>query len=147
MEKLHAILVKMQDSMTELETVITEEMEQLRRPQINPVLLQIVSDNKSRLLSTISHYDKLRVREEQRLHISAPYHQHKLFAARWKKISRCADNANRANQDIYVLLEMHMQKSTQLQAMLNKAGDRATLYNPQGEEKKTLSGKIYNLSI
>lgn len=72
MDKLYPILSQMKTSLGELEGVMIEEFNHLSRPQINPVSLQILTDNKSQLLSTIRYYDELRRKEEAEMHISAP---------------------------------------------------------------------------
>jgi len=41
MENLRSVLLKIQDSLGELEAILVEEANQLRRTQINPVSLQI----------------------------------------------------------------------------------------------------------
>ncbi|NIY48699.1 flagella synthesis protein FlgN [Cedecea colo] len=147
MENLRVILLKMHDSMVELEAILTEEMNQLARPQINPVSLQIISDTKSRLLSTIGYYDEMRVQEEHSLNLAAPYEAHKAFAALWKNITQHARDANELNKKIATLLEMHMQKTNDLKKMVNQADNRISTYSADGSSRQTTSGKIYNISI
>ena len=59
-ENFSSILNKLHSALIELEALLIEEVSQLRKVQINPVSLQIISDNKKQLLSTISHYDEMR---------------------------------------------------------------------------------------
>lgn len=147
MENLRSILVKIEDTMAELEAILAEEMNQLRRPQINPVSLQIVSDTKSRLLSTIGYYDELRRQEETRLNLAAPYRQNAEFANHWKNITERATSANQYNQNIYNLLDIHMQKINTLKNIVNKADSGASLYTQAGQTNSESAGKVYNFSI
>lgn len=147
MDNLRSILMKIEDTMAELEAILAEEMNQLRRPQINPISLQIVSDTKSRLLSTIGYYDELRRQEEGRLKFAAPYTQHSEFAHHWKNITLRASNANQYNQNIFNLLDVHMQKINSLKAIVNKAETDGSLYTQDGQPNGGRAGKVYNLSI
>lgn len=147
MENLRSILVKIEDTMAELEAILAEEMNQLRRPQINPVSLQIVSDTKSRLLSTIGYYDELRRQEETRLNLTAPYLQNTEFANHWKNITERATSANQYNQNIYNLLDIHMQKINTLKSIINKSDNGASLYTQAGQTNSESAGKVYNFSI
>lgn len=133
--------------MVELEAILTEEMNQLGRPQINPVSLQIISDTKSRLLSTIGYYDEMRSQEEHRLNLAAPYENHEAFATLWKNITHHVKTSNQLNKQIATLLEMHMQKANDLKNMVNEVDNRASTYGVDGISRQAASGKIYNISI
>lgn len=110
MENLRSVLLKIQDSLGELEAILVEEANQLRRTQINPVSLQIVSDSKSQLLATISHYDDLRKQIEKPLHLSAPYHQNARFALLWKNITRKVTTSNELNKKFMTCLKCIFRK-------------------------------------
>ncbi|CAM3980921.1 flagellar export chaperone FlgN [Rahnella bruchi] len=147
MENLRSILLKLQDSLGELEAILVEEVNQLRRIQINPVSLQIVSDSKSQLLATITHYDDLRKQQEKSLHLSAPYQQNARFASYWNNITRKVKNSNELNIKIYELLELHMQKTDNLKKLVNNAGATSSLYSQEGQSNTPPSGKVYNISV
>ncbi|MGG8471298.1 flagella synthesis protein FlgN [Rahnella sp. PAMC25617] len=147
MENLRSVLLKIQDSLGELEAILVEEANQLRRTQINPVSLQIVSDSKSQLLATISHYDDLRKQIEKPLHLSAPYHQNARFALLWKSITRKVTTSNELNKKIYDLLEMHIQKTESIKKLVNDAGTPTSLYGQEGQSATPVSGKVYNISV
>ncbi len=147
MENLRVILLKMHDSMVELEAILTEEMSQLARPQINPVSLQIISDTKSRLLSTIGYYDEMRTQEEHRLNLAAPYEGQDAFATLWKNITQHVKVSNGLNKQIATLLEMHMQKANDLKNIVNQVDNRVSTYSADGISRQVASGKIYNISI
>jgi flagella synthesis protein FlgN len=147
MENLRIILLKMHDSMVELEAILIEEMNQLGRPQINPVSLQIISDTKSRLLSTIGYYDEMRSQEEHRLLQMAPYEGHPFFATLWNNIIQRVKASNSLNKQIATLLEMHMQKTNDLKKMVNQVDNKASTYSADGISRQVTSGKIYNISI
>ncbi|WP_227719810.1 flagella synthesis protein FlgN [Yersinia proxima] len=147
MENLRSILLKLEGSLEELEAILIEEANQLRRTQINPVSLQIVSDSKSQLLSTISHYDEQRKQQEGILKLIAPYHQNSRLASYWSHIIQKVSVANELNKKISVLLDLHMQKTNDLKSVVNKAGSNSSLYSPDGQSNNSLSGKVYNISV
>ncbi|HEY3590936.1 MAG TPA: flagellar export chaperone FlgN [Buttiauxella sp.] len=147
MDNLRLILLKMHDSIVELEAILTEEMNQLGRPQINPVSLQIISDTKSRLLSTIGYYDEMRIQEEHRLNLAAPYEEQATFATQWENITQRVRTSNDLNKQIATLLEMHMQKANDLKNMVNQVDNKASTYSVDGISRQVTSGKIYNISI
>ncbi|CAD5358491.1 Flagellar biosynthesis protein flgN [Enterobacter cancerogenus] len=147
MENLNVILEKKSELIAELEAILAEEIRQLSRPQINPVSLQIVSDAKSKLLSSISYYDEIRCHEEKRLDIAAPYHDDGTLSARWHNIRERASQANMLNQQIHALLNMHMQKTSDLQLVVGLAGKELTTYDADGAFKNNIAGKVYNVTI
>lgn len=147
MENLRSILLKLEGSLEELEAILIEEVNQLRRTQINPVSLQIVSDSKSQLLSTISHYDELRKQQEIILQQAAPYHQNARLSTYWSNITQKVKAANELNEKIYILLDAHMQKTNNLKSVVAKVGTDSSLYNPDGQSNIKSSGKVYNFSV
>ncbi|QLK62453.1 hypothetical protein GE278_17480 [Enterobacteriaceae bacterium Kacie_13] len=147
MENLRSVLLKIQDSMTELEAILVEEVNQLRRTQINPVSLQIVSDSKSQLLATISYYDDMRKQLEIQLHLSAPYQHNARFSAHWNNITRKVKAAKELNLKIYDLLEMHKQKTDNLKKLVSNAGIASSTYGQEGQSTAPHSGKVYNISV
>lgn len=147
MENLRSILLKLEGSLEELEAILIEEANQLRRTQINPVSLQIVSDSKSQLLSTISHYDELRKQQEIILQQAAPYHQNTRLSSYWNHIIQKVKVANELNEKIYILLDMHMQKTNNLSKVVVKAGSDSSLYSPEGQSNVASAGKVYNFSV
>ncbi|MDN0101593.1 MULTISPECIES: flagella synthesis protein FlgN [Yersinia] len=147
MENLRSILLKLEDSLEELEAILIEEANQLKRPQINPVSLQIVSDSKSQLLSTISHYDELRKQQEITLQHTAPYPKNARFSSYWKNITQKVKAADELNKKVYVLLDIHMQKANNLKNIVNKASTGSSLYGSEGHSNQPSSGKVYNISV
>lgn len=110
MDKLYSILSQMKTSLSELEAIMIEEVNQLNRPQINPVSLQVLTDNKSQLLSTIQYYDELRRQEEAERRMAAPYHQQgKLFSC-WQQVTGQIQATKDLNGKVEELLNIHMKK-------------------------------------
>ncbi|WP_244202368.1 flagella synthesis protein FlgN [Buttiauxella warmboldiae] len=147
MENLRSILHKMEDSLGDLESILMEELNQLKRLQINPVSLQIVSDSKSQQLSTIGYYDDMRKQLEAAMHISAPYQQNARFATQWQAITLKVKKAQSMNMKIYELLDMHMQKIDKLKKLLGKSETTSTLYGSAGQTRAPVSGNVYNISV
>lgn len=54
MESLQAALTRLQETLSELDGVLAEEIKQLSGATIHPVSLQHLSDMKSRLLATVA---------------------------------------------------------------------------------------------
>lgn len=142
-ENLQTILTRLLNSLSELEAILIEEANQLHRLQINPVSLQIITDSKSQLLSTISYYDELRKQQA----LAAPYAQDAKLAACWKEIVKRSKKAQELNQKIHDLLDIHMQKSSSFKHSLNKAGSASTLYSASGQSSQDIAGKVYNISV
>ncbi|WP_148872728.1 flagella synthesis protein FlgN, partial [Serratia marcescens] len=133
MDKLYPILTQMKTSLDELEAIMIEEVNQLNRAQINPVSLQVLTDNKSQLLSTIQYYDEMRRQQEQISVIEAPYRaQHKL-ATCWQQISEKVRETRALNQKVESLLQNHMHKNQHMQKVVDQVGAGNTLYGPAGE--------------
>lgn len=147
MENLHSVLLQMQESLNELEMTLVEELDQLRRVKFNPVSLQIISDSKSQLLSTIGYYDDMRKQVETSMHIFAPYPQNEHFAAHWTAITTKVASANKLNMKVYDLLDSHIRKTDYLKKLFSNAGTISTLYGSEGQSRPPTSGKSYNISV
>jgi flagella synthesis protein FlgN len=147
MDKLYPILAQMKTSLDELEAIMIEEVNQLNRAQINPVSLQVLTDNKSQLLSTIQYYDEMRRQQEQSSAIEAPYQaQAKLFTY-WQLVTEKVRNTKALNQKVETLLQSHMQKNQHMQKVVDHVGNTNTLYGATGESSLTPIGRKYNISI
>ncbi|HEY1844036.1 MAG TPA: flagellar export chaperone FlgN [Buttiauxella sp.] len=147
MDKLFPILSQMKTSLDELEAIMIEEVNQLNRPQINPVSLQVLTDNKSQLLSTIQYYDELRQQEELELKVSAPYkHQTKLFTC-WQQVTQTVQNTKNLNLKVEELLSMHVKRNERLKKVVESAGGGNNLYGAGGEASSTTTGRVYNISV
>lgn len=147
MNNLRITLTKMHKLLEELESVLVEEVSQLKRPQVNPVTLQMLSDNKSRILATIHFYDEQRKNEENQLNVFAPYAQQSVLKAVWDKIMSAVTVTKNINLSIYPLIEVQMQKAATLRMMVKKAGSNSALYNADGKAQENMKGNAYNLSI
>ncbi|MGL5698909.1 MAG: flagella synthesis protein FlgN [Kluyvera sp.] len=147
MKYLLFTLDKIFNSMVELEVLLKEEVKQLSGPQINPISLQIISDTKSKLLATIEHYDNLRKEQEAELGIAAPYAVHTEFKLLWGQIVTQIKQSNYLNQSVYSLLDIHMQKMSNIKELVNKTGVNTSLYGSSGHSDNHTAGKVYNISI
>ncbi|AUX73486.1 MULTISPECIES: flagella synthesis protein FlgN [Erwinia] len=147
MDKLYPILSQMKTSLGELEGIMIEEFNHLSRPQINPVSLQILTDNKSQLLSTIHYYDELRRKEEAEMHISAPYRQQvKLFTC-WQQLSEKVESTKKLNLKVEELLNMHMKTNLQMKQIVTTVGGNNSLYGSTGESHSAPVGGSYRISV
>ena len=147
METLPVILNKLYSLLQELESTLAEEISQLSRAQINPVSLQIISDNKSRLLSAINFYDDQRKQEEKLLHTASPYTQRPQLAAMWSDITRVVKKSAEQNQRSYQLMEMHMKKVKEIKQVVARATSSAQLYGQSGNPSNDGSGNVYRVSV
>lgn len=147
MDKLYPILSQMKTSLGELEGVMIEEINQLSRPQINPVSLQILTDNKSQLLSSIHYYDELRRKEEAEMRISAPYRQQvKLFSC-WQQLSQKVESTKELNLKVEELLNMHMKTNVQIKQIVTSVAGNNSLYGSTGESHAAPVGRGYHISV
>lgn len=147
MDKLYPILAQMKTSLDELEAIMIEEVNQLNRTQINPVSLQVLTDNKSQLLSTIQYYDEMRRQQEQISALEAPYGAYGKMAACWQQISEKVRDTRALNQKVESLLQSHMHKNQHMQKVVDHVGHGNTLYGPAGESSLAPTGRKYNISI
>lgn len=147
MNDLRITLVKLHSLLAELKPVLEEELSQLNRPQLNPVTLQMLSDNKSRLLSTINFYEEQRKVEENQLGMAAPYHQQPLLNSLWDNVIAIARQTSSMNMSIYPILELQMQKALTLKSMVKQVSHRAALYGADGTAQQNLKGMAYNINI
>lgn len=147
MNNLRNTLGKMQQMLEELETVLAEELNQLKRPQVNPVSLQMLSDNKSRLLAAINYFDEQRKAEEKEANIAAPYKRDAGLKRQWDKITATVRLTKQMNSDAYPLIELQMKKAAMLKSMVSKVGSAASLYSADGKTQGNPKGKAYNINI
>ncbi|CAH0209977.1 flagellar export chaperone FlgN [Erwinia aphidicola] len=146
MDKLHSILSQMKTSLSELEAIMIEEVNQLNRPQINPVSLQVLTDNKSQLLSTIQYYDELRRQEEAERRMAAPYRQQgKLFSC-WQQVTGQIQATKDLNGKVEELLNIHMKKNQQLKKVVDGVNGN-NIYGSAGEAHRAPTARAYNISV
>ena len=148
MDKLYPILAQMKTSLEELEAIMIEEVNQLNRAQINPVSLQVLTDNKSQLLSTIQYYDEMRRQQEQQSAIAAPYSQQGKLASCWELVNDKVRETKALNQQVELLLQSHLKKNQHMQKVVEQVGHHnGQLYGPAGESSQASTGRKYNISI
>ena len=135
MDKLYPILTQMKTSLDELEAIMIEEVNQLSRVQINPVSLQVLSDNKSQLLSSIQYYDEMRLQQEQLSALQAPYHLNSRLFTSWKLIRERVQSTKTLNAQVETLLQNHMKKNQYMQKVVDRVGHANALYGPAGESR------------
>ena len=147
MDTLYPILAQMKTSLEELEAIMTEEVNQLSRGQINPVSLQVLTDNKSQLLSTIHYYDELRRQQEKLFNVESPYKgKLKLFVC-WQDISAKVRSTKALNLKVEQLLKGHLQNNQHMQKAVSEAGHIATLYGAGGAKDTLTTRHKYDISI
>lgn len=147
MNNLRHTLVNMQQLLDELRIILLEEWSQLRRPQVNPVALQLLSDNKSRRLSALAFFDQQRQSQEKALALAAPYAQHNDLNALWQNIAATVHLTKERNLAIYPLIELQMKKAAALNTLAKKARAGAALYSADGRTQNGLKGTAYNITI
>lgn len=147
MEDLQATLLRLQNALDKLQVTLQEENHQLSAIKINPVSLQLVSDAKSRLLSTIAWHDAQRQQQENMGALAAPYTQQPQLANCWREITRMVTDSNKINHENRILLERHMKASREIQEMLVKTCFNTRLYGSKGQATTSLSGRACNLKI
>lgn len=147
MDKLRFTLTELQELLKKMEELLMEEIKQLSLIKVNPVALQSISDNKSRLLSSINFFDRQRRQIESTGNFIAPYaNSPKLFML-WESILAKTKNANELNHRSFVLLEIHMQKMNQFKKLVKDAEMKSTIYASSGKTEHKTPGQIYNISI
>ena len=147
MENLSVILKKLTGLLEELESTLVEENGQLSRAQINPISLQIISDNKSRLLAAINFYDEQRKQEENQQSVASPYSHKPQLAALWRGITLVVKKSSELNQKNYQLLEMHMKKVNDVKQIVSRATSTTQLYGQSGNHSNDGSGNVCRISV
>lgn len=147
MNALRETLITLQSLLEELQPVLSEELKQLNRLQLNPVTLQMLSDNKSRLLSTISYYEAQRKKQESERNVAAPYTHQPLLGPLWQNILTSARLNSELNAALCPILELQMQKAMTLKSMVKQVSHSAAIYNADGKASQHITGKACNITI
>ncbi|KML24098.1 hypothetical protein VL10_09215 [Leclercia adecarboxylata] len=147
MNDLKPVLEKILHSMIELDALLKEEIAQLSRARINPVALQTLSDEKSKILATIGFYDDQRKEKEGHGKLTAPYSSHALLYPLWEKIVYQVRRSNKLNQNVFNLLDIHMKNTNGLKELVKNVGTNVSLYDASGHSSSVLSGKVYDINI
>lgn len=137
----------MQETLNELDAVLTEEIKQLSHAQINAVALQQLSDIKSRHLSTLAWHDEQRKLAEKNLGLIAPYTHHPILANNWRNLLQSTEKARDMNLQASYLLDIHMQKMQALNKIMNKSATSPGLYNAGGQSENNGNTRAYNITI
>ncbi|MDI9279073.1 flagellar export chaperone FlgN [Pantoea sp. EABMAA-21] len=147
METLHTTLLQMKSTLEELDAIMVAEANQLDRPQINPVALQVLTDSKSQLLATLQHHDEMRIQQETRLAIAAPYpHRVQLFVC-WQQITERVRRSKALNSEVESRLQHHLEKTQRVQKVVDQLGHHHTLYGSDGESGPAVVGRKYDISV
>lgn len=147
MDKLRQTLLKLQELLTQMDDLLIEEIKQLSLLRVNPVALQSISDNKSRLLSAINFYDNQRKQLEKQGQFIAPYTNSIKLANLWNSIVSKTKNANELTHNSAVLLEIHMQKMQEFKKLIKDVEMKSAMYASSGKTENETSGQMYNISI
>lgn len=147
MNALRATLIKLQTLLEELKPILSEELSQLHRLQLNPVTLQMLSDNKSRLLSKINYYEDQRKIQERAAGIAAPYKDQPSLKPLWQSVLASARVTSDLNLALYPILELQMQKAVTLKSMVKQISNCAAIYNADGTSQQNITGKACNINI
>jgi Flagellar biosynthesis/type III secretory pathway chaperone len=147
MEILHTILAEMKSALEELDAIMVAEVNQLNRPQINAVALQVLTDGKSKLLATLQHYDEKRLHREEQLGLVAPYHHQVRLFVSWQQVAERVRRAQTLNIEVESRLQNHLQKNQQIQKVVDKVGNHQALYGPAGESRQRPAGRKYDISV
>lgn len=147
MESLQAALTRLQETLSELDGVLAEEIKQLSGATIHPVSLQHLSDMKSRLLATVAWHDEQRKQQGDRLQLFAPYQPQPALAAQWSVMLPMIKRASEMNQQTRQLLEMHLQRARHLTRAIDKTAAAPGLYTAGGQSDSNGSTRAYDITI
>ncbi len=147
METLQTVLTEIINALEELDAIMMAEVNQLERPQINPVALQVLTDGKSKLLASLQHYDEKRLQHESHSGNAAPYpHQVQLFVL-WQRITERVRRAQTLNIEVESRLQNHLKKNQQLQKVVDQVGNIQTIYDPSGQSHQGPASNKYDISV
>ncbi|PWC22133.1 flagellar biosynthesis protein FlgN [Brenneria roseae subsp. roseae] len=130
------ILNHMQDSLRQLDDILTQEQQELSAGRVNAAFLHRLTENKNEQLSTLSHFDKLRIQMEQTLSINAPYDQDAKLNEAWLAIQSQTRHLSQNNHQNGLLLEQHLKHTQEALNFLEKKNQPTNLYGPDGQSHR-----------
>ncbi|QDX29641.1 flagella synthesis protein FlgN [Dickeya poaceiphila] len=141
MEKLVKLLEQLLLNMRELGVVLSDEQLLLCAGHVNGPALQVITDKKNSLLTTIQHLDKIRLQGESALRVTAPYTTHPVVSEIWQQITELTETLRDKNQHNGLLLGYHLDHNEKALAVL-KPHNAQPLYGPDGQSRSnSLSGR------
>ncbi|QIZ50706.1 flagella synthesis protein FlgN [Dickeya zeae] len=141
MEKLVKLLEQLLLNMRELAAVLSDEQSLLCAGHVDGPALQVITDRKSSLLTTIQHLDKIRLQGESALRVKAPYSSHPTVAQVWQQIAELSEALRDKNQHNGLLLGYHLDHNEKALAVL-KPRHAQSLYGPDGQSRSnSISGR------
>ncbi|MGM3189894.1 flagella synthesis protein FlgN [Dickeya dadantii subsp. dieffenbachiae] len=141
MEKLVKLLEQLLFNMRELEAVLSDEQLLLCAGHVDGPALQVITDKKGSLLSTIQHLDKIRLQGESVLRVKAPYSNHATLEQTWQQITALSESLRDKNQHNGLLLGYHLDHNEKALAVL-KPRHAQSLYGPDGQSRSnSISGR------
>ncbi|MBO8132302.1 MULTISPECIES: flagella synthesis protein FlgN [Dickeya] len=141
MEKLVKLLEQLLFNMRELEVVLSDEQLLLCAGHVDGPALQVITDKKGSLLSTIQHLDKIRLQGESVLRVKAPYSSHAALEQTWQQITALSESLRDKNQHNGLLLGYHLDHNEKALAVL-KPRHAQSLYGPDGQSRSnSISGR------
>ncbi|RLM27331.1 hypothetical protein BIY29_02980 [Brenneria alni] len=129
------ILTRIQDSLHQLDDILIQEQQELSAARVNAAFLHRLTENKNEQLSTLSHFDKLRIQMEQTLSIYAPYDQDPELNNCWLAIQRQTRHLSQNNHRNGLLLEQHLKHTQDALGFLEKK-NQPNLYGPDGQSHR-----------
>ncbi|MCO7261244.1 flagella synthesis protein FlgN [Dickeya zeae] len=141
MEKLVKLLEQLLLNMRELAAVLSDEQSLLCAGHVDGPALQVITDRKSSLLTTVQHLDKIRLQGESALRVKAPYSSHPTVAQVWQQIAELSEALRDKNQHNGLLLGYHLDHNEKALAVL-KPRHAQSLYGPDGQSRSnSISGR------
>ncbi|MCL2895299.1 flagella synthesis protein FlgN [Brenneria tiliae] len=129
------ILTRIQDALRQLDEILTQEQQVLSAGNVNAAFLHRLTENKNEQLSTLDHFDKLRIQMEQTLSINAPYELHPELNESWLAIQSQTRNLSQNNHRNGLLLEQHLKHTQDALGFLEKKSQQ-NLYGPDGQSHR-----------
>ncbi|SLM62423.1 MULTISPECIES: flagella synthesis protein FlgN [Dickeya] len=141
MEKLVKLLTQLLITLRDLEAILADEQLLLCAGQIDGVALQVVTDKKNTLLSSLQHLDKIRMQGEKVLRLQAPYQDKPALAELWQQITELGEALRNQNRHNGMLLSYHLDHNEKALAVL-KSRHAQTVYGSDGQPRtSSISGR------
>ncbi|MGM3174048.1 flagella synthesis protein FlgN [Dickeya lacustris] len=141
MEKLVKLLNQILLALRDLEAVLADEQLLLCAGRIDGTALQVVTDKKNALLSSLAQLDKIRLQGERVLRVQSPYEDNTALAEVWQQVAVLGEKLRDKNRHNGMLLSYHLDHNEKALALL-KDKHAQTVYGADGQPRtSSISGR------
>lgn len=147
MENFAQTLGGIQQELLKLKVVLLAEYNALQVIQRDPLVLQAITDEKNSLLAALNYYDKLRLDEEKRLRLIAPYAENADFGELWQGIVQLTLELKALNMQNGELMEQQMAIVNDIRKVISRTSLGQMVYGENGQSQAGANFNRLNINI